>query len=592
MKNKKILLVTTLFAAQIGISQINTPNNGTIQGNTGTSTNVGIGTTDGAIPNAKLEVLSTSTQLRLANTSTIFSEIQTNSSGHLLFNLSNTTTGRIGFGTTTPAVGFHSNMGPFMISDPTNTTGVVRSMQIVPSRVVNTGMMAGALMISNCNTAGEGLALAPNGSGSLDVKLGAYAYSSSGWKSMWETANVNGLGIMPNLLLAKNGGNVGIGTGATALTAKLEVAGQVKIIDGTQGAGKVLTSDANGLASWATQTGVLSGGTTNYMPKWTSANALSSTSLIYDDGANVGIGTNLPYKKLTVNGDVAFLVNGNNSLEFLGNGQIPSRRGISIDNDPSGKFNFYIHSWQTNASFNFKNALGDVNLMSVLGNGNVGIGNPTPTSHLEVKSGALGTTAGSQVPWTNFSGDAGTGNNDQLKIYHQRVTGGGSNWNSSEIKIQRSVDASNMNFISFRSTNPSWGLGAIVFGNDNTDHMTINNDGKVSIGALKMTGTHSNAMLSVDGKMVAKEIVVTTSNWADYVFAADYKLPNLYEVETYYLANKHLPEIPSEKEVIDNGIDVAEMNKLLLKKIEEMTIMMVQQQKDIDAMKKKLEITK
>ena len=74
----------------------------------------------------------------------------------------------------------------------------------------------------------------------------------------------------------------------------------------------------------------------------------------------------------------------------------------------------------------------------------------------------------------------------------------------------------------------------------------------------------------------------------DYVFAKDYKLPNLYDIEKYYIANKHLPEIPSEKEVLENGIDVAEMNKLLLKKIEEMTILMVKQQKDIDALKEKV----
>ncbi len=59
-------------------------------------------------------------------------------------------------------------------------------------------------------------------------------------------------------------------------------------------------------------------------------------------------------------------------------------------------------------------------------------------------------------------------------------------------------------------------------------------------------------------------------------------------VEKYYLANKHLPEIPSEKEVIENGIDLAEMNKLLLKKIEEMTIILVNQQKQIDDLKIKL----
>jgi hypothetical protein len=373
MKNKKILLVTALFTLQIGLSQINTPS-GVIQGNSGASTNVGIGTANGVIPNAKLEILSTTNQLRLSNTSTIFSNIQTNSSGYLLFNLSNAA-GRIGFGTTAPAVGFHSNMGQFMISDPTPLSGgIVRGMQIVPNRLASTDMPSGALIISNCNTSGEGLSLGPNGTGAAGVKLGAYAFSSSGWKSMWETSNT--IFINPDLLLVKNGGNVGIGTGAAAPTAKLEVAGQVKITGGTPGANKVLTSDATGLASWQPVSGLLSGGTANYLPKWTSANSLSSTSLIYDNGTNVGIGTNTPYKKLNVIGDVAFGTNnGNSSLEILGNGQVPSRRGISIDNDPSGKFNFYIHSWQTNAGFYFKDSNGDKTLVSINSSGNMKIGN-------------------------------------------------------------------------------------------------------------------------------------------------------------------------------------------------------------------------
>lgn len=111
--------------------------------------------------------------------------------------------------------------------------------------------------------------------------------------------------------------------------------------------------------------------------------------------------------------------------------------------------------------------------------------------------------------------------------------------------------------------------------------------GKTHIGPATQTGTHSDAMLTIDGKIVAKSCYIKTINWADYVFANDYKLPNLYEIEKYYLANKHLPEIPSEKEVIENGVDIVEMNKLLLKKIEEITILMVKQQKEIDALKNK-----
>ncbi len=107
--------------------------------------------------------------------------------------------------------------------------------------------------------------------------------------------------------------------------------------------------------------------------------------------------------------------------------------------------------------------------------------------------------------------------------------------------------------------------------------------GKTHIGnPLNASSTHfSDAQFTVNGKIVAKSCYVTLSNWADFVFDKDYTLPNLMDVEAYYKQNKHLPNIPSEKEVIENGIDVGEMNKLLLQKVEELTILMVQQEKRI-----------
>ena len=123
---------------------------------------------------------------------------------------------------------------------------------------------------------------------------------------------------------------------------------------------------------------------------------------------------------------------------------------------------------------------------------------------------------------------------------------------------------------------------------NNTNAFTVKNNGYVKIGTQTQTGIHNDALLTVFGKMVSTSCYIRTTQWADYVFANDYKVPNLYDVEKFYLANKHLPEIPSEKEVIENGIDVAEMNKLLLKKIEEMTILMVKQQKQIDLLEAKI----
>jgi hypothetical protein len=113
-------------------------------------------------------------------------------------------------------------------------------------------------------------------------------------------------------------------------------------------------------------------------------------------------------------------------------------------------------------------------------------------------------------------------------------------------------------------------------------------DGRTKIGNQTQTsGPHTDALLTINGKTVAKSLYITTSNWADHVFEPNYKLPTLYEIEAYYKANKHLPGIPPEKEVVDNGINIGEMNKLLLKKIEELTILMVGQQKEIDELKSK-----
>ena len=93
-------------------------------------------------------------------------------------------------------------------------------------------------------------------------------------------------------------------------------------------------------------------------------------------------------------------------------------------------------------------------------------------------------------------------------------------------------------------------------------------------------------MLAVDGKIMAEEVTVQLSqNWPDYVFAADYNLLSLAETETYINEHKHLPGLPSAAEVAQDGIDLAEMNALLLEKIEELTLHTIQLQKEVDALK-------
>jgi hypothetical protein len=91
--------------------------------------------------------------------------------------------------------------------------------------------------------------------------------------------------------------------------------------------------------------------------------------------------------------------------------------------------------------------------------------------------------------------------------------------------------------------------------------------------------------LFVNGNIEANKIRVSTESWWDKVLKPDYKLRSLSQLETFIKENKHLPDIPSEKEVKENGIDVGEMNALLVKKIEELTLYTIEQQKEIEQLK-------
>lgn len=126
----------------------------------------------------------------------------------------------------------------------------------------------------------------------------------------------------------------------------------------------------------------------------------------------------------------------------------------------------------------------------------------------------------------------------------------------------------------------------------------IDNLGNIGIG-----NTSPDAKLTVTGQVHAQEVKVTVSApGPDYVFESNYNLSSLEEIKTYIDQNKHLPEIPSAKEMEKNGIDLGEMDMLLLKKIEELTLYLIDlnkenqeqkikmeaQQKEIEALKSKI----
>ena len=121
---------------------------------------------------------------------------------------------------------------------------------------------------------------------------------------------------------------------------------------------------------------------------------------------------------------------------------------------------------------------------------------------------------------------------------------------------------------------------------DQTEKLRIQGNGNVGIGT-----TNPDSKLTVAGNIHAQEVKVTINAGIvpDYVFANDYKLKSLKEVEDYIKQNSHLPEIPSATEIEKNGLMLAEMNLSLLKKIEELTLYTIELNKKNIALEQRLE---
>ena len=136
--------------------------------------------------------------------------------------------------------------------------------------------------------------------------------------------------------------------------------------------------------------------------------------------------------------------------------------------------------------------------------------------------------------------------------------------------------------------NNNWGTRIrIEEGGDKWQDILLNPDGgNVGIGTYN-TGSYK---LAVEGKIGAREVKVTTQSWADFVFADEYVLPPLAEVEQFIKENKHLPEVPSEKDVLENGIELGKMDAILLQKIEELTLYMIGLKKENEELRRRLDI--
>ena len=186
--------------------------------------------------------------------------------------------------------------------------------------------------------------------------------------------------------------------------------------------------------------------------------------------------------------------------------------------------------------------------------GNVGIGTTAPGAKLNVVAseairvtgtGTSGVTSSGYISFFDsnnttrlgYIGDGSTGTNDLILLAD---AGGGLNL----------------------------GSGGSAY------RLYINSSGQISVNTSDAKGYQ----FAVNGSAIATAMTVKlNANWPDYVFKKDYHLPALAEVKTYIDQNHHLPEMPTETQVIKDGINLGEMNRLLTKKVEELTLYAIEQ---------------
>ncbi|MEM7551407.1 MAG: hypothetical protein AAF363_17125 [Bacteroidota bacterium] len=123
----------------------------------------------------------------------------------------------------------------------------------------------------------------------------------------------------------------------------------------------------------------------------------------------------------------------------------------------------------------------------------------------------------------------------------------------------------------------------VTFGNNVEIPSNLKVSGNLGIGV-----ENASYKLEVNGTIRTKEVIVEPSPWPDYVFEEEYELTSLKETEAFIKENSHLPEIPSAAQVQEEGINVGEMNALLLKKIEELTLHTIRQQKLIETQQEEI----